>query len=308
MKRISIAGLCLVVMFAMSGIAAGSASAVAFRQVCAYMPVVPETQEFTGLEENKEGYYLTRNECEKHSPNYSWAELIATAGRGPWVHVSVTPGPAAHGGECRHLAIPRPFSEGEPGTYLDSNCTEFVTWQEGLYIYSASYDVVEPVPAHRAYFAICEKTAKSTGEYSDKNCTMESAGHKGTYNLVTYEEGTAPQKAEFAFTDKSNAVTLGPITCKKSKSKGQVTSNTETQDEFTFEKCMEGKKKIANIESGPIVTRLVPGAGNEVLTEYSGSQYVTNPVNEMSSKTEVALGGGSVNKLAWHSKVEIVKE
>lgn len=336
MKRIQVAGLCLVVMFAASGIAAGSASAkwFTYRWTCAYMPVTEQTREKNAAEENKEGYYATQEECEKHGPNWTNLEIAPTRGAGngigPWIGVEAKPGPLVEGLECRHAARPRPGRPGpygEPGPYEDSSC-EFVgpvprCEAAGRHNEppetGCPYALVEPPPAEPVYFAICEKVAKgSPGEYTDKNCWTESPGDKGTFNLVSYAEATASyaeapakQKEKFHFTDKSNAVTLGEIKCQKSTSKGEVISNTETKDEFTFEKCKKGKENVANIESGPVADKLLVGGGG-VLTEYSAPGFnesgATTPVNVMSKTTKIALPGKTVNNIKWKSKVEIVNE
>jgi hypothetical protein len=134
MKRIQLAGLCLIATCAVNGIAAGSASAgwSPSPWVCAYMPVTEQTREFNAAKENNEGYYATQKECYAHGPSWTTKEIEqnklgegpppANEGVGPWIGVVAKPGVKVGKLECRHAAFPEPGKFGEPGPYEDSKC------------------------------------------------------------------------------------------------------------------------------------------------------------------------------------------
>jgi hypothetical protein len=332
MKRINTVWLCLVAMFAVSGIGAGSAFAypATHRQACAESVEGIEEHEvqkrhLEGLPEF-EGYFTTLEECEKQFPILTIKGMNEHESIGPWINVERYKGPPGWE-NCRHVARPELGKPGEPGPYSDEKCTKWhlEIWEprgntqpqrgkpepycrglEPEKEEECAWALVYPP----AYFAICVES-KGTGQYENpvkgKDCTKENPKEpqKGNYNLVSYNEVNAGQREEFKFTDKTKgAVTVGAKTCKKSKSTGEAISNTETTDTITYEKCKEGAKKVPNFTVGPFISQLLPGG----VIEADGQQYAITPINVMGNKSDVALGGGAVNQITWASKVEIINE
>jgi hypothetical protein len=112
-------------------------------------------------------------------------------------------------------------------------------------------------PAFSSYpaFALCKKASpKNTGRFNDKNCSEENAESRGKYELVS-AVGTK-------YTAKTGAVKLttpaigGEATCKKSKTAGVITSESEGTGTVTFTGCETLGKKCASPgqKAGIVVT------------------------------------------------------
>jgi len=213
MKRLTIIGLALMAAFAMSALAAGSASAAPKRlERCAR---VQPSSEGEGNFKRHENEKCVEGPVES-SGNYI---IVWTNG------IQIDPV-----SECAETVTPG------QGNYSNATCTEKVGESKGNFI-----NVLEQ-PEYGS--CVVAKPAKS-GEFSDKNCTKEVKSGTGKW---VWEPGPEPKPG---FTSTTKTATLetpgvGKVVCKKSKDVGKITGLESDVDTVTFESCETLGKKCTS--------------------------------------------------------------